>query len=146
MITLREVNKGNWQQIVKLKVSDEQQNWVAPNWYSLLQNHYEAFGTSRAIYADDTPVGFVWYGKAPKDGRWWINRLMTAAEHQGKGYGRTAMLLIIGEMRQNADCQDIYISFVPTNAVARRLYESIGFVDTGTIEYEETVFVLPAAT
>jgi diamine N-acetyltransferase len=146
MLMLRDVTKDNWNRIVKLKVADEQQGWVAPNWYSLLQSHYEGFGTPRAIYDDDVPVGFVWYGKAPDDGRWFIIRLMMDVAQQGKGYGRAALHAIIAEMREQPDCRDIYISFVPGNDVARRLYESIGFVDTGKLEEDEHVYVLRGTT
>ncbi len=142
-ITLQEITKANWQQVIKLKLADEQKNWVAPNWYSILEAHYEG-GFARAIYADDTLVGFTYFGHDDDSGRWYIVRLMIGLEQQGKGYGRAALHEIINTMRQNPDCHEIYISFEPDNDVARHLYASIGFEDTGTIEDGEVVFRLPA--
>lgn len=142
-ISLRDVTKDNWKQIVKLKLADGQEQFVAPNWYSILQAHFE-FGFARAIYLEDTPIGFVWYAtNPPEDERWWIVRFMIALDYQGKGYGRRALETIIAEMRQNPTCKDIHISFVPGNDIARRLYEKVGFVDTGVVEDEELVFRLP---
>jgi diamine N-acetyltransferase len=144
-VTLRDVTKDNWKQVVDLKIMDEQKGFVAPNWYSILRAHFE-FGHARVVYDADTPVGFVWYGKPPDDEHWWIIEFMIAKEYQGKGYGRTAMNLTIEEMRQNYACRDIYITIVPGNEVARKLYESMGFVDTGTIDEEdELVFLLDVA-
>jgi diamine N-acetyltransferase len=142
-INLRDVNKDNWRQIVKLKLVDGQENFVAPNWYSILQAHFE-FGYARAVYLDDTPIGFTWYGtNPPEDNRWWIIRFMIAADYQGKGYGRKAIEAVIADMRSHPTCKDIHISFVPDNVIARALYEKIGFVDTGEVDEDELVFRLP---
>lgn len=141
-ITLQPITAANWKKVVKLKLAEHQSNWVAPNWYSLLQAHYE-FGTARAIAADEEIVGFVLYGQVEGDPRWWIVRLMIDVEQQQKGYGRAALQAIITEMRQNPACTDIYLSFVPGNDPAQKLYESLGFINTGQIEDGELVMHLP---
>jgi diamine N-acetyltransferase len=143
-ITLREISRDNWRTVARLKLNDGQENFVAPNWYSILETLFsDGELHSRAIYLDDTPVGYVMYGRDPETQKCWIVRLMTDKEQQGKGYGRSAMALIIDQMKQTYACKEIFISFVPTNSVARKLYESIGFQDTGRIEDEEAVFRLP---
>jgi diamine N-acetyltransferase len=108
-----------------------------------LESHYEG-GFARAIYADDNLIGFTFFGFDDEIGQWEIARLMIALEYQGKGYGRAALHEIIKDMRQNPECQEIYISFLPDNATARHLYASIGFEDTGKIEDGEVIFRLPA--
>ncbi|HRE48180.1 MAG TPA: GNAT family N-acetyltransferase [Aggregatilineales bacterium] len=141
-IQLHEVTKDNWAAVCRLPLKAGQEHYVAPNWHSLLLIAYEGWGTARAIYDDETLVGFVLYGSAPDDPRWWVVRFMIAADHQRRGYGRTALPLIIQEMRERHATPAIHISFVPENEPARTLYASLGFVDTGTIEDGEAVYVL----
>jgi diamine N-acetyltransferase len=145
-ITLREITRDNWRTAAKLKLADGQEKFVAPNWYSLLEAmHSNGELHSRAIYDDDAMIGYVMYGIDPKTERCWIVRLMTDKDQQGKGYGRAAMALIIDQIKQTYQCKEIFISFVPENTIARKLYESIGFQDTGKIEDDELVFRLALA-
>ncbi len=65
--------------------------------------------------------------------------ILVAAEHQGRGYGRAAMQLLIERMRAIPDCCQIFISYEPENEVARGLYASLGFVVTGEFVGEEEV-------
>ncbi len=156
-ITLREIDKTNYRVIGRLShtLSPEQQTWVAHNAMSMMDAHY-GFGddrvklTVRGIYADDEPVGLVLWGSFPEGFpavtdqtgvQWWVVRLMTAAAHQGKGYGRAAMQYIIDDVRSRG-AEALYISFVPGNDVARKLYESLGFVDTGEVDDGEVVYRL----
>ena len=142
-ISLRPVTADNWRPIVKLKLADEQKNWVAPNWYSVLEAIYEDNLESRAIYDGDEPVGYVLFGKEADANKHWIIRLMIDIDHQKKGYGRAAMVQIIDLMQSHYKLDAIYISFVPGNDVARKLYEQLGFVDTGEMEEGEHIFKLP---
>jgi diamine N-acetyltransferase len=68
---------------------------------------------------------------------------MVDVKHQGKGYGRAIMEQVIDVLKQEPGRDAIYISFEPSNDVARVLYSSLGFVDTGTMLEGETVFRLP---
>ena len=62
--------------------------------------------------------------------------------YQGKGYGKFALGKIIEEMKKLEECKDIYISFDPKNNIARKLYESFGFKDTGKVLEKELLFRL----
>ncbi|MEZ4629003.1 MAG: GNAT family N-acetyltransferase, partial [Eubacteriales bacterium] len=61
-----------------------------------------------------------------------------------KGYGREAMRLLIDRIRGLSDEEHtcIYISFEPENKIAKSLYESLGFLPDGRIEYGEVVYRL----
>ncbi len=143
-ITLREVSGDNWRRVARLKLAEGQEHFVAPNWYSMLEAIFSNGELhSRAIYHDDMLIGYTMFGIDGATQHCWIVRLMTAQEHQGKGYGRQAMALIIDHMKQMYACKEIFISFEPENNVARKLYEGIGFEDTGRIEDDELVFRLP---
>jgi diamine N-acetyltransferase len=78
----------------------------------------------------------------PKSGTGYIDRLMVAADYQGRGYGRAGMSEVIERLRSTPGCRTIRTSFEPTNAVAEALYESLGFRKTGEIEDGEIVTVL----
>ena len=59
MITLRKVDKRNIWSIVRLKVHDEQQSFVATNTESMLQ----AYTTmTEGIYYEEILIGFVMFG------------------------------------------------------------------------------------
>jgi len=146
-ITLRAVTKDNWYPVYRLTatLSEEQQKFVAPNAYSLLEAAYDPdhLTEPRAVYADETLVGFVQTYHDREYQEHWIDRLMIGGEFQGKGYGREALRLTIENYRQNPECQAVHISFVPENTVAQRLYESLGFINTGVIQEGEIVYRLP---
>jgi diamine N-acetyltransferase len=143
-ITLREINKDNWYVATGLKVSNEQKNFVAPNWYSVLEALYsEGELYSRGIYKGDEMVGYTMMGQDKDTQQCYIVRLMIDAKHQGKGYGRTAMKLMVDDLKARYNPDAIFISFEPENHAARKLYESLGFADTGKIEEGELVFRLP---
>ena len=56
----REVTKKNLSAIFKLKVSPAQEKYVAPNSISIAQAYFDReIALFRAIYADETPVGFL---------------------------------------------------------------------------------------
>ncbi|MBE2194089.1 MAG: GNAT family N-acetyltransferase [Anaerolinea sp.] len=140
-MSLQPITADNWRLVVRLSLKPGQEHFVAPNWYSILQAHFEG-GSAKAIYTAETLIGFVWYTFDAQTNQWWIVRFMISAEHQGKHYGRAALHTIIREIRDQHHPAEIYISFEPENEPARKLYESIGFADTGRIEDGELVFCL----
>jgi diamine N-acetyltransferase len=144
-VTLRDINLDNWEQIANLKVDDAQQQFVHPNWYSMLQTLYlPEILYHRAIYNDDEAVGYAAMGQDPDDQTCFISRLMIDAAHQGKGCGRAAMVAILDDLRARygADAV-ILVRVVPENIAARKLYESLGFQDTGEVQRGEIVYRLP---
>jgi diamine N-acetyltransferase len=56
---------------------------------------------------------------------------MIDKRHQGKGYGRAAMVALIERIKAQGNFRAIELSFEPTNTAAERLYASLGFVRTG---------------
>lgn len=129
-ITLRPIDAHNWGEVVRLHVTREQENYVASNTYSLLQAVYEPWWQPLAIYAGETPVGLILWGREPQEGRLCVARLMIGARYQGQGYGRAALTKLVGRARaQGAD--SLYLSCVPGNAVAEKLYSQLGFAPTG---------------
>lgn len=141
-VELREINKDNWRECVRLKTSDEQARFVAPNLFSIAQSKVEPYLRPLAIYDDEEMIGFVMYGRDPADDCYCVARLMIDERHQGKGYGRAAMIEAIRRMRAEPDCQEIALSIEPENGVAEKLYASLGFRKTGEVIDGEVVMRL----
>ena len=141
-VELREISKDNWRECIKLKTSDEQTGFVAPNLFSIAQSKVEPYLLPLAIYDGEVMVGFIMYGRDPADNCYCVARLMIDERHQGKGYGRAAMLEAIKRMRAKPDCHEIALSIEPENAVAEKLYESLGFRKTGEVIGGEVVMRL----
>jgi diamine N-acetyltransferase len=144
-ITLRPITRENVRESVGLRTTEEQKSFVAENGLSLAQAYTDPELIPRAIYADDTMVGFAMYGRDNATGVDWIIRVMIDARHQGQGYGRAAMQELIALLREQPDCKEIRLSYVPGNAVAERLYVSLGFEATGEVEHGEVVMRLKAS-
>ncbi len=142
LISLRPVTQENYRQVIQLKVREDQKGFVATNAESLAEAYVFPYRYPLAIYAGETPIGFLLYVYLEERQQHWIFRLMIAAENQGRGYGRTAMRLLIERMHAIPGCNQIYISYEPENDVARKLYGSLGFRITGEIFEGEEVACL----
>ena len=150
MPELQPVTIKNWQSLIKLRVREDQTGFVASNLYSIAQaqfgdeyeGHWDLYPLG--IYDADVPVGFVMYGlnfDHPTQ-QAFIQRLMVDERFQGKGYGRFAMQKIIEIFRADERIREVGISYEPANEGARKLYASVGFVETGEMVGEEVVAVL----
>ena len=150
MPEIRPVTKDNWRRLIQLQVRDDQKNFVSSNVYSIAEaqfgfdyeGHWDLhpFG----IYHDDEPVGFLMYGFNFGHPRYqaFIIRLMVDDKHQKKGYGRFGMEKMLETFRAEERIKEVGISYEPHNEVARRLYASLGFIETGEIVDEEMLALL----
>lgn len=158
MLRLEKVNGANVWDILKLKVAEEQENFVAANEVSIIEAYTAITGNGYAfpfgIYDDDTPVGFLMVGFDTDDnwddapsvakGNYSLWRLMIDQNHQSKGYGKQALGLALEFIKSfpcgKAEC--CWLSYEPENHIARRLYHSFGFFETGEMDGEERIAVL----
>ena len=141
-VTLRDVDRENFRQCIKLEVHEAQTSFVASNVFSIAQSKVEPTFTTQAVYDGDEMVGFVMYGYDVDDKRHEVARLMVDKAHQGKGYGRAALVEVIRRLRAEPGCRQIALSVNPENHSARKLYESLGFVKTGEVSHGEDVMRL----
>jgi diamine N-acetyltransferase len=140
-ISLREITRDNIYEVLRLRVTDDQRVFVADNAVSLAETWVEPSFRPLAIYAGEELVGFTMYGLEEATGRWWIIRLMIVPEHQGRGYGRAAMNVLTQVMMEREAASEVVTSCDPANVVARHLYSSLGFHETGEIDDGEVVMV-----
>lgn len=129
MITLQEVTKNNWINVISLSVREDQREFIATNAVSLAQLHFLDNFVAKAIYADDQLVGFALYGVDEDDGEYWIYRFMIDQKYQGHQYGRQAMLAVIEDIRSKKEPRhaSITLSYEPKNQGAKQFYDKIGF-------------------
>lgn len=142
MVQLKTIQDDNFEAVIDLKVRDDQP-YVAPNVYSIAQAKIYPECTIRAIYVDDTPVGFLMFGRDDEDEAYpapWLIRFMIDAKHQQKGYGKEALRLTLDLMERVYPNEPIYLSTAPENVYAIKFYETFGFVSTGVIQHDELVF------
>jgi len=144
MIKLIEITNDNmFHECIGLKVTDEQDRFVASNIYSLAQAWlYSKIARPFCIYNDDVMVGFVMLGYDESEKKCEIWRFMIDAKHQNKGYGKEAMRVVLEYIKSNPVFSKIYLTVNPDNDVAVKLYESFGFFATGEMVYDEIVMVL----
>lgn len=134
VVDLRPVAEENVLAIIKLNVSEEQKNHVAPNSVSIAQAAHTTNRWERAIYADDEPVGYVLLSEDRDKPRYYLWRYMIDQRYQGMGFGRTAMEQVIEYVRSLPNATEMFLSYVPGDEGPRSFYAGLGFVDTGREE------------
>jgi histidinol dehydrogenase len=148
-VSLRAVNKDNCDVVGNLHVAPSQSTFIGSNWKSLAQvSQFGAAGSAHAIYAGEEPVGLtlLWDARLDPDkedrtDRLYIWRIMIAAQHQNRGYGKAAMQLIIAKARE-LGVASVGLSHQPGNLAAAGFYKTLGFAHTGVVEDGEVEMVL----
>ncbi len=140
-VSLREITEETVVEICKLSdtLSESQQKMVAHNAVSIAQAHFSVQAWFRAIYADETPVGFIMLYDDAENGEYFLWRLMLAAPFQGKGYGKRAVELLIDYVRTRPGASELGTSYVPMEGGPGPFYLSMGFEPTGEVDDGEVV-------
>jgi diamine N-acetyltransferase len=144
-VTLREITDGTVRVVCNLKVRPEQERFVAPNAMSIAEAHFNPKAWFRAIYADDTPVGFVMLLDDPDGPKYYLWRYMIDADYQRYGYGRKALEQVIDYVRSRPGATRLEVSYVPGDGSPREFYAKLGFQDTGEVHGGENVMRLELA-
>lgn len=134
-VTLREVSWETLDDILVLRVTDDQRKFVADNARSIAQAHFCDHAWFRAIYADDTPVGFIMLDDQPEKPEYYLWRLMIDERYQGRGYGRRALELLIEYVKTRPDATELLTSIHEAEGDPGGFYRKLGFEFTG--EYDE---------
>lgn len=135
-LSLQPVTRENYQAILQLKVAENQENWVAPNWKSLVEAAYEPELNLLAVYQDTTPVGLLLYDFDEDMGGWTMSRLMIDQHFQHQGLGKLALEQFLDFFKQHHPDQPLYTSAELDNPVAQLLYLNHGFAKVGQLSYE----------
>ena len=158
MLRIEKINGKNVWEILKLRVSESQKEFVAANDVSIIEAYttitVNGFAFPFGIYNGKTPVGFMMIGYDSADywedtpdiarGNYSLWRLMIDENYQKKGFGREAVALGLDFIKSFPCGKSEYcwLSYEPENEVARQLYRSFGFVETGDTVGGEIIAVL----
>ncbi len=158
MLHLEKINGNNVWDILKLTVSESQKNYVAANDISIIEAYTAIIANGYAfpfgIYDGDKPVGFLMVGfdvddywtDAPEiaKGNYNLWRLMIDKAYQNRGLGKGAVQLALDFIKSFpcGEAEYCWLSYEPENEVARQLYRSFGFVETGEMDGEEVIATL----
>jgi diamine N-acetyltransferase len=154
-VTLRKITAENQAAVEALAVTDEQTGYVGGVTDSLAEaaETPDAAPWYRAVYDDDTPVGFVMLSdgisvknmKNPEFlGPYFLWRLLIDQRHQHRGYGAATIALVADHLRTAHDDAEVLLtSCRPGPTTPLGFYLGQGFRRTGEIHDGEIVLEKP---
>lgn len=136
MVHLVDITPDNWQ--LKLQVSEAQKTYVAGSAVLLARAYAYREWRSRAFVVcdDETPVGMGLYYDCPERNAYDFSQFFIDERYQGKGYGKAAAKAVLEAMKQDGKYDKTVLCYIEGDEAARRLYESIGFVEIDRDEDE----------
>lgn len=145
-VRLQEITRETLRAICKLDAGDGATQ-VAPNAVSIAQASFYDEAWFRAVYDDETPVGFVMLNDPtlstqPEEPHFFLWRLMIDRAHQRKGFGHAAVRLLIDHVRTRPGADKLLVSHMSSVDALGRFYGSFGFEYTGEVDEGEKIMVL----
>lgn len=136
MIRLIDIGPDNWRS--GLQVAGSQKPYVANSAVMLARAYAYREQRSRAfiVCADETPVGMGLYYDLPEIECYDLSQFFIDERYQGQGYGKEATRTILNAMKADGRYNKVVLCYVEGNEVAKKLYESFGFVETDRDEDE----------
>lgn len=135
MVQLKKITKDNLDEVLPLSVAEHQKSFVSTVADSLAQAYvYRDTAFPFGIYADDKAVGFIMLGYYESRKQYTLWKFLIDKAQQGKGYGKEALKQGITYLKERFDAKEIYTGVLLGNETTKRLYKSVGFVETGLVE------------
>ena len=146
VVSLRTIADANREAVEALAVAPDQERYVSGVRESLLEaaEHPDARALSWAVYADETPVGFVMIADevaSPDYVAHYLWKLLIDSRHQRRGFG-TATLDLIVEYFRSRGVSSMLTSAVPGEGSPLAFYERYGFARTGELHGDEILLRL----
>ena len=153
MIRFEEVNHDNFDEVIQLKMKEEQLGLMENNLYSLAESKVYDYLVPKAIYHGDDLIGFMLYyfqphgvvrQMGPGEGEHEIDsqgmdyvyfkRLMLDEKWQGKGLGRETMKKALAYFKDNyPSIGFVELMHYADNDTGASLYAAHGFKPTGEV-------------
>lgn len=146
-ISLRKITAETVRDICSLSDTLEppKKYMVAPNAVSIAQAYFEPKAWFRAIYAADTPVGFIMLYDDPDEPEYFLWRFMIAGHLHGKGFGRRAIELLADYVRTRPGGTALQVSCVEGPGSPEDFYRKVGFRRSGKMFGIEVGMILDLA-
>jgi GNAT superfamily N-acetyltransferase len=146
VVTLRPIDDSNREAVEALEVSPEQQRFVSNAADSIEEAAREPDGRALywAVYADDTPVGFVMISddvRGPGYFPQYLWKLFIDQRHQGLGYGTATLDLIADYFRRRPEVEVMRTSCGQGDGSPLGFYERYGFEQTGDIVFDNEILL-----
>lgn len=148
MISLVPTTRENWKDALNLQVQAHQNHFAPSVAVSLAKVHIRPDGDEYkylpfCVYnAEDRLVGFVMITVDDTTTQsYWLNGLIIDKNEQGKGYGEETINSAIRYIRENySQSECVNLTVCVDNVAARKLYEKLGFCETGFVYEDEVVY------
>jgi GNAT superfamily N-acetyltransferase len=148
MVSLRPITDDNLAAVQALRTTLEQERFVSGVVDSMLEAIEDQAGRviQWAIYADETPVGFVMISDevapdAPDHIPHYLWKLLIDHRHQRKGYGTATLDLIAEYFRRRPGVDVLSTRRRRGRGCPIPFYERYGFVRTGEIVFDDEVLL-----
>jgi diamine N-acetyltransferase len=147
IVSLRPLTDENREAVEGLRVSSAQEQFVSDVKDSLAEAAAEPDGRAIywAIYAGETPVGFVMISDevgSPEYIPHYLWKLLIDERHQRRGYGTATLDLIVEYFRGRAGVEVLTTSAGRGDGSPIPFYERYGFENTGEIVFDGEVLLL----
>ena len=137
MLALVDVDEKNWLDVRTLSVDDAQTGFL-DNALGIIARGY-VYRSCRArvigIEEDGTIVGVALVRDLDEEPACYdLQQFMVDARYQGRGIGTEALRAIVSELEGERKYGCVEVCVKRDDAAALRVYEKVGFVDTGYID------------
>ena len=137
MLRVTDVTEDNWLETASLSVSDDQKGFVAPavgilargyvyrgrgGRVLVIENDGVIVGAALVREFTDEPLGYD------------LQQFMIDRRYQGRGLGTAALRLILEELQREGHYDHVELCVKKDDERAIRLYEKLGFADSGYID------------
>ena len=146
MVSLRPLTDSNRRAVEALRVSPQQENFVSSVPESLQEAADEPDGRALywAVYAADTPVGFVMISDevgGPGYIPHYLWKLLIDERHQRQGFGTATLDLIVEYFRARPGVEVLSTSAGQGEGSPIAFYERYGFERPGDIVFDDEVLL-----
>ena len=145
-ITIEPITKRNWEEAMAIGVCDSQKSFVPSVAECLAFAYLKPWDEALDPYVllvDKTIIGVFYLSYTPdsKD-NYWIGGFQIDKRHQGKGYGKQALLQIVKFIKERHPvCCLVSLTVEKDNLHAILLYEKFGFTsEKKENEYAEVIY------
>ena len=127
-VKLKQIDQSNWEECANLRVSVDQKDALPSNLISIVElNFYPQTKAVAILNEEGVIVGFATFGIPKGESVSKIFRLMIDEGHQGKGYGRAALIEISKELFAKNSSDEIQVCYHPHKKSLKDFYGAIGF-------------------